>query len=187
MTWSRFEKLVAFATVLTRKLTHPDACAPVCNISLETCPPKSLRTSRAEGINSPVFSRIPPPTFLFLHIHLSKNRYHETQYRTELPFRKQLQAAWLNSLVKNAQKCDFSGYSRANDVVASGAPPSLCRVYSPRTGEVSTWILPIYEVFLTISDCQHHAAVRPYFSRKNPAWFRVQAAAIPDAHWTLWQ
>ena len=50
----------------------------VCNISLETCPPKSRSntTLKDQGVR-----RTLPPTFLFLLIQLSKNRHTQTQCR----------------------------------------------------------------------------------------------------------
>ena len=65
-----------------------------------------------------MFSRTPPTTFLFLYIQLSKNRCKQVYI---------LAALHVSNLASRlSNKCyPLNDFTRANDKVASGAPPSL--------------------------------------------------------------
>ena len=74
------------------------------------------------------------------------NRYHRLHLRTP-------KGEWLEQPSKQHLRAISLDLPRANDVVASGAPPSLWRVYRPHSAGVSTHKNSIFELFLTNFQC----------------------------------
>jgi hypothetical protein len=64
---------------------------------------------------------------------------------------------------RNAPKCAFSEVTRANDLVASGAPPSLLAYIVPSASKCQHGILDLCELFLTARKTLCRAALKPQF------------------------
>jgi hypothetical protein len=95
------------------------------------------------------------PRFSFFHIQLSKNRHHVNAMSRANSF-------WLKPCRVSLTRLSLDN-SGANDLVASGAPPSLWGVYRLRYSEVSTAFFSIMSLFFQVAFSPPVLSVRPRF------------------------